>query len=201
MQKILVWDWPVRLGHWLMAGGFVIAWLTAESETWRLVHVVAGSCVLAVALFRLPWGLIGSRYARFGEFVRGPGAVKAYLASLLRLEPNHHVGHNPAGGWAIVVLLGLAILSGLSGWATYNDIGGETFEELHEGLTASMLAVVIVHLAGVFSGSLVHGENLVKAMFTGRKQGTPEEAIPSARPLAAVILLAWIALAAWFIAS
>lgn len=201
MQKILVWDWPVRLGHWLMAGAFIVAWLTAESETWRLVHVVAGSCVLAVALFRLPWGLIGSRYARFGEFVRGPGAVKAYLTSLLRLEPKHHVGHNPAGGWAIVVLLGLAILSGLSGWATYNEIGGEIFEELHEALTASMLAVVIVHLAGVFSGSLVHGENLVKAMFTGRKQGRPEEAIPSARPLAALVLLAWVALTAWFMSN
>ena len=201
MPKILVWDWPVRLGHWLMAGAFIVAWLTSESETWRLVHVIAGSTVLAVALFRLPWGFIGSRYARFIDFVRGPLAVKDYLASLLRLDPEHHVGHNPAGGWAIVVLLVLAILSGLSGYAIYNDIGGKLFEEVHEGLTAAMLTVVFIHLAGGVSGSLLHGENLVKAMFTGRKQGTPEEAIPSARPLAAVVLLAWIALAAWFIAS
>ncbi|MBS1158655.1 MAG: cytochrome [Proteobacteria bacterium] len=201
MQKILVWDWPVRLGHWLMAGGFITAWLTSESETWRLVHVVSGATVVAVALFRLPWGLIGSRYAKFVDFVRGPTAVKDYLASLLRLEPDHHAGHNPAGGWAIILLLGLAILSGLSGWAIYNDLGGEVFEELHEGLTGAMLAVVIVHLAGVVTGSLLHGENLVRAMLTGHKQGSPEEAIPSARPLAAVVLLAWIALAGWFIAS
>lgn len=201
MQKILVWDWPVRLGHWLMAGSFIVAWLTSESETWRLVHVIAGSTVLAVALFRLPWGFIGSRYARFVDFVRGPMAVKDYLASLLRLEPNRHVGHNPAGGWAIVVLLVLAVLSGLSGWAIYNDIGGDIFEEVHEGLTAATLTVVIVHLAGVFSGSLVHGENLVRAMLTGCKQGAPEEAIPSARPLAAIALLAWIALTVWFVAS
>jgi cytochrome b len=201
MPKILVWDWPVRLGHWLMAGAFIVAWLTSESETWRLVHVIAGSTVLAVALFRLPWGFIGTRYARFVDFVRGPLAVKDYLASLLRLEPEHHVGHNPAGGWAIVVLLVLAILSGLSGWAIYNDIGGDLFEEVHEGLTAAMLTVVFIHLAGVVSGSLLHGENLVRAMLTGHKQGSPEEAIPSARPLAAIVLLAWIALAAWFIAS
>ena len=105
MQKILVWDWPVRLGHWLMVGGFILAWLTSESETFRLVHALSGATVLAVATFRLPWGFIGSRYARFVDFVRGPGAVKDYAVSLLKLEPAHHVGHNPAGGWAIMLLL------------------------------------------------------------------------------------------------
>jgi len=201
MKKILVWDLPVRLGHWLMVGGFCIAWLTGDSESFRLVHVIAGATVLAVASFRLPWGFIGSRYARFVEFMRGPGAVKDYTASLLKLEPEHHVGHNPAGGWAIVLLLGLGILTGLAGWANYNDFGGHAMEELHEGLAAAMLTVVFVHLAGVLSGSLVHDENLVRAMFNGRKLGSPEEAIPSARPLAAVVLLAWVAVAGWLIAA
>jgi cytochrome b len=201
MQNILVWDWPVRIGHWLMVGGFIIAWLSGDSETFRLVHVFAGATVLAVALFRLPWGFIGSRYARFVDFVRGPGAVKDYASSLLKLAPEHHVGHNPAGGWAIVILLSLGIVTGLSGWAMYNDIGGEILEELHEGLASAMLFVVLVHLIGVFSGSLLHGENLVRAMLTGRKQGTPEEAIPSARPLAAALLITWVVAAGWWIAS
>jgi len=201
MQKILVWDWPVRIGHWLMAAAFAIAWLTAESETWRLVHVFAGATVFAVAAFRLTWGFIGTRYARFSEFVRGPGAVKSYLQELLKLEPSHHTGHNPAGGWAIVLLLGLGMLTALAGWANYNEIGGEMFEDLHEGLAATMLAVVIVHLAGVASGSLLHGENLVRAMLTGRKQGEPEAAIPSARPFVAIVLLGWIVLAGWWMAS
>jgi cytochrome b len=201
MQKILVWDWPVRLGHWLMVGGFCLAWLTAESETFRLVHVISGAIVLGVATFRLPWGFIGSRYAHFAEFVRGPTAVKDYLSSILKLEPAHHVGHNPAGSWAIVILLGLGILTSLAGWAIYNDIGGHLLEELHEGLATSMLIVVFIHLAGVFSGSLLHGENLVRAMLTGVKNGLPEEAIASARPLAAVLLLVWVAAAGWFIAN
>ncbi len=201
MQKILVWDLPVRIGHWLMVGGFVLAWLTAESETFRLVHAISGGVVLAVAIFRLPWGFIGSRYARFVDFVRGPTAVKEYANSLLKLEPAHHVGHNPAGGWAIVLLLGSAILTGFSGWAIYNDIGGHWFEELHEGLASAMLTVVFIHLIGVFSGSLLHGENLVPAMLTGHKQGTPEQAIPSARPLAAFLLLLWVGAASWWIAS
>ena len=201
MQKILVWDWPVRLGHWLMVGGFILAWLTSESETFRLLHVISGATVLAVATFRLPWGFIGSRYARFVDFVRGPRAVKDYAAGLLKLEPAHHVGHNPAGGWAIVLLLGLAILTGLSGWANYNDIGGGFLEELHEGLAVTMLTVVFIHVAGVLSGSLMHGENLVRAMLNGRKQGMPEEAIRSTRPLAGAVLLAWVAVAGWWIAT
>ena len=201
MQKILVWDWPVRIGHWLMVGGFCLAWLTAESETFRLVHVVSGAIVLGVATFRLPWGFIGSRYARFAEFVRGPTAIKDYFASILKLEPAHHVGHNPAGSWAIVILLGLGILTSLAGWAIYNDIGGHLLEELHEGLATAMLLVVFIHLAGVFSGSLLHGENLVRAMLTGLKNGLPEEAIASAHPLAAILLLAWVTAAGWLIAN
>ena len=201
MQKILVWDWPVRLGHWLMVGGFVIAWLTGDSETFRLVHVIAGATVFAVAIFRLPWGFIGSRYARFVDFVHGPGAVKDYTASLLKLEPAHHVGHNPAGGWAIVLLLGLGILTGVSGWAIYNDIGGHLLEDLHEGLATAMLTVVFIHVAGVLSASLLHGENLVRAMVNGHKLGTTDQAIRSARPFAAAFLLAWVAVAGWWIAS
>lgn len=201
MQKILVWDWPVRLGHWLMVGGFALAWLTGDSETFRLVHVIAGATVLGVASFRLPWGFIGSRYARFVDFVRGPTAVKDYLTSLLRLQPDHHVGHNPAGGWAIVLLLGLGIVTGLAGWAIYNDIGGHWLEEVHEALATTMLTAVIVHVAGVISDSLLHGENLVRAMVNGHKQGAPEAAIRSARPLAAALLLAWVAVAGWWIVS
>jgi cytochrome b len=201
MKKILVWDWPVRLGHWLMAGAFCVAWLTSEGETYRLIHVIAGAIVLGVASFRLPWGFIGSRYARFVDFVRGPVSVKAYLTSLLRLEPAHHVGHNPAGGWAIVALLGLGILTSLAGWGIYNDLGGNLLEELHEGLAVTMLTVVLIHLAGVFSGSLLHGENLVRAMITGFKNGLPDEAIVSARPLAGLLLLIWVAAAGWWIAN
>lgn len=201
MQKILVWDWPVRLGHWLMVGGFILAWLTGDSETFRLVHVIAGATVVAVATFRLPWGFIGSRYARFVDFVRGPTAVKSYLGSLLRLDPEPHVGHNPAGGWAILLLLALGILTGAVGWAIYNDIGGHWLEELHEGLAAAMLTVVVIHVAGVVSGSLLHGENLVRAMISGRKDGLPSDAISSARPIAAVVLLLWVAVAGWLIAS
>ena len=200
MNKILVWDLPVRLGHWLMVGGFALAWATGDSEKWRLVHVFAGSTVMAVAAYRLLWGVVGSRTARFAEFVRGPGQAFAYLKSLLLARPPHYAGHNPAAGLAIVLLLGLALASGASGWLTYQEIGGEWLEEVHEFLTGLMLAVVGVHVLGVVVGSLAHRENLVWAMVTGRKLGRPEEAIAGQRFVAALMLLAWTAAAAWWLA-
>ena len=200
MKRILVWDLPVRLGHWLMVGGFALAWATGDSEKWRLVHVFAGSTVMAVAAYRLLWGIVGSRTARFAEFVRGPGQAFAYLKSLLLARPPHYAGHNPPAGLAIVLLLGLALASGASGWLTYQEIGGEWLEEVHEFLTGLMLAVVGVHVLGVVVGSLAHRENLVWAMVTGRKLGRPEEAIAGQRFVAALMLLAWTAAAAWWLA-
>ncbi len=200
MKKILVWDLPVRLGHWLMVAGFALAWVTGDSERWRLVHVFAGSTVIAVAAYRLLWGLIGSRHARFTDFVRGPAQALGYLRQLLQRSPAHYTGHNPAAGWAILLLLGLALASGASGWATYQELGGHGLEEAHEFLAGLMLAVVAVHLLGVVAGSVAHRENLVWSMVTGRKHGRAEEALPRPRFLAAMSLLAWTGLAVWWLA-
>lgn len=203
MQRILVWDWPVRIGHWLLVGAFALAWLTSESEEWRLVHAFAGGTVVGVILFRLLWGLLGTRHARFASFVRGPTAVFGYLAALVRNNPEHVAGHNPAGGWAIVGLLSLGLLAGASGWFLYQDIGGswgDWVEELHEALATLMLALACLHVAGVVVGSLAHRENLVRAMLTGMKSGHREESIGTARPLAALLMLAWVAACAWWLA-
>ncbi len=201
MNRVLVWDWPVRIGHWLLVGAFALAWLTSESETWRLVHAYAGGAVVGVILFRILWGMKGTHHARFSSFVRGPGAALGYLKGLLSGRAAHKAGHNPAGGWAIIALLTLGLLTGASGWLMYQDIGGDLLEEVHEVLATTMLAVAFLHLAGVIVGSLVHRENLVRAMLTGRKQGPPDAAIAGTRPLAALLMLGWIAAIAWWIAQ
>ncbi|MDR2240280.1 MAG: cytochrome b/b6 domain-containing protein [Zoogloeaceae bacterium] len=201
MKKILVWDLPVRLGHWLMAGGFAFAWATGDSEVWRLAHVFAGGAVTAIALFRLLWGIIGSRHARFASFVRGPRQALGYLKDLLRRAPRHYAGHNPAGGWAIVLLLSLALLTGASGWLAYQEMGGEWLAEAHEWCVHLMLAVIGAHVLGVLVGSLAHRESLIGAMFTGRKLGRPEEAISGQHLLGAACLLGWAAAGAWWLAQ
>lgn len=200
MDKILVWDWPVRIGHWLLVGAFALAWITGESEEWRLVHVFAGGTVVGVILFRLLWGFVGTRHARFTSFVRGPGAVLDYVFGLLRGDESKTAGHNAAGGWAIVALLALGLLTGASGWLTYQEIGGEFFEEVHEALASGMLVVAAVHVAGVVVSSLAHRENLVRAMLNGFKRGRHDEAIASARPMVAAALLIWVAACAWWLA-
>ena len=192
-MRILVWDLPTRLFHWLLAASFAGAFLTAESERYRDVHVLLGYTVLALLAFRLLWAFAGSRYARLRSFAFGPTAVMEYLKSLLRRRPIHYTGHNPAGSWAIYAIVVLGLIAGVSGYATYNDMGGHWIESLHEGASNVMLAVVIVHVAGVIISSLLHRENLVRGMVTGYKAGEPRQAIDNMRWVAAVVLACGVA--------
>jgi cytochrome b len=178
IEKILVWDLPVRFFHWSLALSFAVAYLSSESERWQLVHITSGYVLAALIVFRLIWGFIGSRYARFSEFVRGPGAIKDYLLGLLRLRPPHYTGHNPAGAVAVLALLSLGLVTAASGWANFNEIGGKLLEELHEGAASIMLAVVGIHVAAVLLTSLLHRENLVASMIHGFKRGSTSLGIP-----------------------
>lgn len=191
MRKVLVWDAPVRVFHWLMVLSFSGAYITAESERWRLVHVTLGYTMAGLVAFRVVWGLVGTRHARFRNFVRAPSAVMSYLRSMWQGRSEHHTGHNPAGALAIVALLALSVAVAATGWATFNDIAGEWVSELHESAANLMLAVVGVHLAGVLLGSWLHHENLVRAMLTGHKLGRPQDALRSAwRSVAALMIVA-----------
>ena len=192
-QRILVWDLPTRVFHWLLAASFLGAFLTAESERYRDIHVVLGYTVLGLVAFRFVWGLVGTRYARFASFPIAPRRVLGYLRSLLTRAPQHHVGHNPAGSLAIYAILALALLAGASGYAAYNEIGGETLAGLHEGAANAMLALVLVHIGAVIVSSLLHRENLVAAMLNGYKRGRAGEGIGSKHwAVAAVVLLATV---------
>lgn len=188
-RKILVWDLPTRVFHWLLALSFAGAYLTAESERLRDVHVVLGYGMFGLIGFRVLWGLVGTRYARFASFAFGPGRVLSYVGSLAAMRPQHYVGHNPAGGWAIFALLGLGLVAAASGLAAFNEVGGEWMEGLHEGASNTMLALVVVHVAAVLLSSVLHQENLVHSMITGFKQGEPVEGIRKRRVLVGAALL------------
>ena len=153
------------------------------------LHVLLGYTVLGLIGFRLIWGFVGTRYARFAEFVRSPAYVIRYLTQLTRGQAEYPVGYNPAGAVAILLLLLLGIASGVSGWAVFEEIAGDWLEALHALISEAMLAVVFAHIAGVLVSSYRQGENLILAMITGRKQGEAHQAISGSYPLIALLLL------------
>lgn len=198
--RILVWDIPTRIFHWILVLCFVVAYLTSESERWQLWHVTAGYIFGALLLFRLFWGVVGSRYARFSQFVRGPRQVLAYLRSLLTRSPEHFTGHNPAGALAIVGILGLGLLTVLTGWASFNDYG-DWIGELHEGIVNVLLLIIGIHIGGVLISSVLHRENLVRAMINGHKRGAAVEAIRYPQWVVGVLLLAGLITFLWALLS
>lgn len=194
-RKILVWDAPTRLGHWLLVVSFAGALLTGDSERQRILHAAFGATMVGVIAFRLVWGILGSRYARFSSFAFGPRAVLHYLRAIVTLRAVRHLGHTPAGSWAIWSMLGLGVLVGVTGYGAYRG-GPDWLEDAHGALAWTLLAVVAVHVAGVFLSSVLHRENLVAAMVTGRKRGEANQSIRGSRWLAAAVLGA-LALGLW----
>lgn len=182
-KQIKVWDPLVRLFHWTLVGAFGIAWLTEDE--WMDLHVTAGYIIMGLLLIRLLWGFIGTRHARFADFVTSPSTALNYLKQLSSFQAKRYIGHNPAGGLMIIALLFSLILASISGLAAYGVEGygplaewlhsygirnDELLEEVHEFFANLTLFLVLIHIAGVVVESLMHNENLVRAMFTGSKR-------------------------------
>lgn len=169
-NEIRIWDPLVRIFHWSLVISFIVAWVSAEE--WDRLHEWAGYVVLGLIALRIVWGVIGTRYARFSNFVHGWDAVISYLKDVCSLRAKRHLGHNPAGGYMVIALLVmLSILSGTGYMLTLDAYhGAEWLEEIHEAVANLTLALVGLHVLGVIFTSLQHGENLVRSMFTGRKR-------------------------------
>ena len=164
MATIRVWDPFVRAFHWSLALSFAVAW----SRAWANFGYAAGALVVA----RIAWGFLGTRYARFSEFVRSPAAVVDYLKSVVAGSERRFIGHNPAGGAMIVALLVSLAATAATGWMLTTDAfwGSVTVQRLHSVLAHGVLLLVLAHLCGVALASLRHRENLVRAMVIGDKR-------------------------------
>jgi cytochrome b len=189
--KVLIWDLPTRLFHWSLAVCFAGAWLTSDSERQQLLHLLFGYSLFGLICFRILWGFIGSRYARFGSFLNGPGATLRYLGSMAKLRPEHHAGHNPAGAVAVWLLLGLGLSVAITGWKIVAGGAAEALEDIHETLATTMLVVVGMHIVGAIVSSVLHRENLPRAMVTGYKPGLrPEDGITRKSGVVALLMIA-----------
>lgn len=193
MGEIKVWDPFIRVFHWTVVVCFLIAYITEDDVMW--LHELAGYIILALVAARVIWGLIGSRYARFSDFIYKPETVKQYFKDSLRFQSKRYIGHNPLGGVMVILLLVMLVLTSWSGIEAegVEDSDVEAFnielvksavadddednsgdngiwEEIHEFLANTTLLLIFLHVAGVIFSSIAHGENLVRSMITGKKR-------------------------------
>lgn len=197
-QQVLVWDLGVRIFHWSLVTLFVFSYLSGDEL--EDLHAYSGYLIVGLLVFRLIWGFIGSKHARFSDFVRSPATVIAYLKDMKEGKPRRYLGHNPAGGAMVLLLLVSLSLLTFTGLKAYAEEGhgplanvdvslvstayadddddhekpsdkeeDEFWEEVHEFMGNFVLLLIFLHIVGVKVSSKLEGENLVKAMITGKK--------------------------------
>ena len=186
--KIKVWDPVVRLFHWGLVISFSIAYVTEEDLL--SLHTWAGYTVLGLLVIRVIWGFIGSRYARFGDFVYRPKRIMRFLKDTAAFKAKRYLGHNPAGGAMVILLMVSLLFTVFTGLAVYgaeeqagplanlfsstHSAWGDVTEEAHEFFANFTLLLVLFHVLGVIVESLIHKENLVAAMISGFKEKEPK---------------------------
>ncbi len=207
MERIKVWDLPVRLFHAALPLLIVGLFLTSEDEDFVSWHARLGLVVLALVVARIAWGFFGSRHARFSDFVPSPAGLVRYARGYLRGEPEPHLGHNPIGALMVLAMLGVLLLITLTGVVTYagpewegplspwiSEGVADAVKEVHEGLAELLPWMIAAHVAGVLVSSKIERQNLPLAMVTGYKRAQapalPEAGVwaRSARLAAAALL-------------
>ena len=179
-NTVKVWDPLVRLFHWSLAACVFGAFLVEEGDT---AHRWLGYTALGLVAFRLLWGVVGSRHARFGDWVRGPRSVMTYLRERRAGRSQRRLGHNPAAAVMILALLAMVVAVGMTGWMQTWDrfFGVEWLEELHEILAWSLLALVGLHVLAALVESVHYRENLIASMWHGRKRALDGHALDNTR--------------------
>lgn len=197
MRKNLVYDLPTRLFHWTFAGLFVTAYTigsTAEDTALFQWHMLAGLTMGLAVVLRVVWGVIGTRHARFASFQLRPAALVGYFKGIFTGGQRPVAGHNPASSWVAIVLMGLALGLGATGYLMTSTGNFEAYEEVHEVLANTFLAVVLMHLGGVVLHSLRHRDGFALSMVDGHKQQVePAETISGARPVIGMVFIALLA--------
>jgi cytochrome b len=200
-RRVLVWDAPTRLFHWLVVVLVAGAYATLKLN-WMDWHVRIGEALLALVLFRLLWGCFGSETARFGSFVASPESAVRHLRHLFRREPDLQVGHNAAGGWMVLLLLALLLTETLSGLYVYNEVADEgplsewvpawiadAISTLHAVVWDVLLAAVTLHVLVIALYAVVKGHNLLRPMLSGYKPLPTTVAAPRQKPILLALLL------------
>ena len=200
-QRIRVWDLPTRLFHWALAGLVTASWLSGQfgGQPWLAWHFRFGYAILALLVFRLLWGFAGDRYARFSSFIPSWRAAVAHVRS-----PRPTAGHNPLGSFSVYALLfvaGVQVMTGLYAsdgdftegpWAIFaSEATVKLLSGIHRINRWLLLALVAVHLIAIAWNTATRHDGLVRAMFSGDKEGLNVEPAADNRTirLRALVLL------------
>ncbi|PIE42614.1 MAG: cytochrome B [Gammaproteobacteria bacterium] len=208
-QQVRIWDLPTRFFHWTLVVGIIFMWFSAEmSDNLMERHAQVGEFLLSLLLFRVIWGLVGSESSRFTSFIRSPGAVLRYARTLFSRQSSWHAGHNPAGGWMVLVLLTVVLLQAVSGLFASDDImvEGPLYALVSEDVADVMISIhhllfnilsvlIALHVAVIVYYRLFKKTDLVPAMVTGSAPWPEHEPVPAplsfrSSGLAAVIFAA-----------
>jgi len=213
----LIWDWPLRLWHWVFAVAVLGAWITGQwgGFDWRQWHFWFGQAAVGLLIFRLLWGVIGPRHARFTSFLPGPGSLQRYLKTLPRRDTPESPGHSPLGAVAVIVILTVLSAQAASGLFITDDIlyegpwyvavGEDTADlasTIHHRLAWPVGVIIVIHLAAIVFYRLFKGQRLTRAMVTGRKSSkrvSSGDAIPSSRTVLALLAIVGVAALTWWL--
>ena len=217
-KEVRVWDLPVRIFHWALLL-LVVSQIVTVSIGGNAMeyHVLGGYALLALVTFRIVWGVIGTRTARFTDFVRGPGTIIRYVRTLTRADPDDRPGHNPLGGWSVLAMLASLLVQAVSGlfvddeimttgplWKYVSDDTASLFNTIHETNALVLLSLICVHLAAILYYLVRKKQNLILPMLSGRKPA-PDSQFESLRPfegtLRALVVLGICAAGTWFIVT
>ena len=207
-----VWDAPTRLFHWAIVVLMTFSYVCAMRE-WNQLHFLSGYTVLALLLFRVAWGFIGSETSRFRQFLRSPAAGLAHLAAFGKREPDTEIGHNAAGGWMVLAMLAALFVQVGTGLFSNNDIDAkgplahrvskgtsDWLSGVHATSFYVLLALVVLHVLAIIAYAAVKRHDLVRAMVTGKKRLPANLRQPRfASPLLAAGILAVAAGAVWLL--
>ncbi len=196
-RPFLVWDVPVRIFHWLLAGGFVAAYVLGETldddDPSFILHMAVGLTVGLLAALRIAWGIFGSAHARFSDLALSPAALVRYLRGVIGKPPPAYLGHNPATSYAALGMLGCALGLALSGIMLAS--GNESVAEVHEVLATCFLLLSVAHVVGVVWHAIRYRDGILLGILDGRKAGDP--GTQSVRPHRMVGVVLAILLAGW----
>jgi cytochrome b len=194
MQKVAVYDLPTRAFHLLFGvlfvSSFSIGKFIDDDSKLYAYHMLSGMTMLFIALLRVIWGLVGTKYAKFSSFQLSPSALISYFVSLLGTKTKRELGHNPASSYAAIGMMLLTLFLVLTGLLMVNRVAKEFFEEVHELFAFGFLLIVILHIAGVLFHQLRHKDGMMFSIFTGKKDRVEGQApISKQAPVVLIIFL------------